>query len=86
MSAVDRESILEEVRQLPPEEQRELAQEILRLSARRQAIPASLRREPPAAPDPHAAPSADLRGAAKTETPIDDERLLDESRQERYGG
>ena len=86
MSAVNRESILEEVRQLPPEEQRALAQEILRLSAGGQAAPAPVRREPPTAPDPHLATSSDLRGAAKTETSIDDERLLDESRMERYGG
>lgn len=84
MSAVNRESILEEVRQLPPEEQRELAQEILRLSATGQATPAPARREPPPAPDPHVASAVDLRGIAKTETQIDDERLLDESRMERY--
>lgn len=82
MPALSREAILEAVRQLPPEEQRALALEILQALA---PIPtASARRELPPAPDPRSASAMDLRGIAKTDEPIDDARSLDESRTERY--
>jgi len=73
---VDRKMILEAIHQLPPDEQIEIAREILR------TVP---RREPPPAPDPLRATAASLRGIAKTDQPLDDARLLDESRMERYG-
>lgn len=79
MLHLDRKAVLEAVHRLPPEEQRELAREIL------QTAPAAPRREPPAAPDPHSSSAMDLRGVAKTDQPLDDARLLDESRMERYG-
>lgn len=82
MLHLDRKAILEAVHQLPPEEQRELAREILQTVA---AAPVTSRREPPAAPDPRTSSAVDLRGIAKTDAPLDDVRLLDESRMERYG-
>lgn len=82
MLHLDRKAILEAVHRLPPEEQRELAREILQTVP---AAPATSRREPPAAPDPHSSSAVDLRGVAKTDEPLDDARLLDESRMERYG-
>jgi hypothetical protein len=82
VAAIDRESILEAVHHLPPEEQRALALEILRALA---PMPtASIRRELPPAPDPRSASALALRGIAKTDKPIDDVRSLDESRTERF--
>ncbi len=85
MPAVNRETILAAVRQLPPAEQRKLAYEILQAATPGSLTPASPRREPPTAPDPHLASAMALRGVAKTATPIDDALHLDESRMERYG-
>jgi len=76
MLNLDRQTILEAIHQLPPDEQMEIAREILRTAPRR---------EPPPAPDPLRATAASLRGIAKTREPLDDARLLDESRMERYG-
>jgi hypothetical protein len=45
---------------------------------------APARRDLPPASDPRASSAMDLRGIAKTDDPIDDARLLDESRTERY--
>lgn len=82
MPALSREVILAAVYQLPPEEQRALALEILQALV---PIPtASARRELPPAPNPHSASAMALRGIAKTDEPIDDERSLDENRMERY--
>ena len=82
MAAIDRESILEAVHHLPPEEQRTLALEILRALT---PLPtASIQRELPPAPDPRSASAMALRGIAKTDEPINDVRSLDESRTERY--
>lgn len=85
MLHLDRETILEVVHRLPPEEQRELAQEILRTVPNTPPNPSVSRREPPAAPSASIGSAMALRGIAKTSEPIDDERLLDESRVERYG-
>lgn len=76
MQSVDRQTILEAVHQLPADEQWEIAQEILR------TVP---RREPPPVPSTDNGAAARLRGIAKTDTPLDDAHLLDESRTERYG-
>lgn len=76
MITVDKQSILDAVHQLPPEEQWELASEIMR------TVP---RREPPAAPLSQRGTAVGLRGLAKTDEPLDDAQLLDESRTERYG-
>ena len=86
MLHLDRQAILEAVHQLPPEEQRELAREILQTVARSSTLPAAPRREPPVAPSTHAGSAMSLRGIARTGEPLDDARLLDESRMERYGG
>lgn len=82
MPALSHEDILEAVHQLPSEEQRALALAILQAFAPSPAAPAQ--RELAPAPNPCGASAMKLRGIAKTETPIDDERLLDESRMERY--
>lgn len=80
MPALSREAILKAVHQLPPEEQRALALEILQALA---PMPtASVRRKLP--PAPRSVSTMALRGIAKTDEPIDDERSLDESRMERY--
>jgi len=76
MESVDRQTILEAVHQLSTDEQWEIAQEILR------TIP---RREPPPAPPRGSGAAVSLRGIATTEIPLDDRRLLEESRTERYG-
>lgn len=76
MPTLDRASILEAVRQLPADEQWEIAQAILQTAPRR---------VPPAAPTLNQGAAAALRGIAQTDTPLDDEQLLDESRTERYG-
>ena len=76
MPQLDRAAILDAVRQLPPEEQWAIAQAILQMAPRR---------EPPAAPTPDQGTAAALRGIAETNEPLDDTRLLDESRTERYG-
>ena len=76
MLHLDRKTILDAVHQLPPEEQWEIAREILR---------AAPRREPPAAPPPNRGTAASLRGIARTEEPLDDARLLEEGLTERYG-
>ena len=83
MPGRDRGALLEAIRRLPPDEQRELALEILREVHPASAAPT--RREPPAAPDPRSASAMSLRGIAKTGQPLDDEALLEESRMERYG-
>ena len=77
MPQLSRQAILDAVQQLPPEEQAALAQEILA------ALQKDGRREPPPAPTGGSAMS--LRGIARTEAPLDDRQLLDESREERYG-
>ena len=77
MTQLTRQAILDEVQQLPPEEQAAIAQEIMR------ALTKDTRRELP--PAPTGGSAASLRGIAHTDTPLDDERLLDESRQERFG-
>ena len=77
MPHLSRQAILDAVQQLPIEEQAALAQEILA------ALQKDGRREPPPAPKGGSAMS--LRGIARTETPLDDRQLLDESREERYG-
>jgi hypothetical protein len=84
MLQLDRKAILKAVRRLPPEEQRELARKILQMAPTPSSPSSSVRREPQAAPDPRLVSAASLRGIAKTEVPLDDERLLDESRMERY--
>jgi hypothetical protein len=84
MLSLDREAILEAIRRLPLEEQRKIAQEIMRAISITSLTPPPGRREPPPAPDPYAASAMSLRGIAKTEEPLEDERLLDESRMERY--
>lgn len=76
MQSVDREAILEAVHQLSAKEQWEVAQEILRTIPRREPLPA---------PPKGTGAAASLRGIAKTEIPLDDRRLLEESRTERYG-
>lgn len=76
MPLLDRETILEAVRQLPPEEQWEIAEAILQTASRRAL---------PAAPTPEQGTAAALRGIAQTDAPLNDEALLDESRMERYG-
>ena len=85
MLDLDRKAILDAVHQLPPEEQRELAQEILRTVSDSFPNPSIPRREPPPAPDASSGSAMALRGIAKTAEPLDDKRLLDESRMERYG-
>jgi hypothetical protein len=82
MPSLNREDILKVVRELPPEQQRALALEILQALAPTPAVP--VRRELPPDPDPRASSAMDLRGIAKTDAPIDDMRALDESRLERY--
>ena len=77
MPQLTRQAILDAVQQLPPQEQAALAQEILA------ALQKDTRREPPPAPKGGSAMS--LYGIARTETPLDDRKLLDESREERYG-
>jgi hypothetical protein len=77
MPQLSRQAILDAVHQLPPEEQVALAQEIMR------ALTQDTRRELP--PVPKRGSAASLRGIARTDTPLDDEKLLDESRQERFG-
>lgn len=77
MPQLTRQAILDAVHQLPPEEQVALAQEIM------QALAQDTRRELP--PAPNGGSAASLRGIARTDEPLDDERLLDESRQERFG-
>lgn len=76
MLSVDRQTILEAVHKLSADEQWEIAQEILR------AVP---RREPPPVPSRRRGAAASLRGIAKTEIPLDDTRLLEETRTKRYG-
>jgi hypothetical protein len=73
---LDRQTILDAVHQLPPDEQVEIAREILRTAPRR---------EPPAAPNPHQGTAASLRGIAKTPEPLNDSRLMSETLMERYG-
>jgi hypothetical protein len=85
MLELDRAAILAAVRRLPPEEQRDLAQEILQTAPVPPLPSTAGRREPPPAPDPRLASAVALRGIAKTAVPLDDARLLDESRMERYG-
>lgn len=85
MLQLEREAILEAVRRLPPEEQRELAHEILRTAPASSPAPAPARRVPPAAPDPRKVSAVSLRGTVRTDEPLDDARLLDESRMERFG-
>ncbi len=75
MLKLDRETILEAVHQLPPDEQVQIAHEILRTA---------VRRELPPAPGPDQSSAMSLCGIAKTTEPLDDKRLLDESRMERY--
>jgi hypothetical protein len=77
MPHMTRQAILDAVHQLPPEEQVALAQEIL------ETAPPDARREPP--PAPTGGSAARLRGIAKTARPLNDQQLLDDSRQERYG-
>ncbi len=77
MPQLTRQAILDAVHQLPPEEQVALAQEIM------QALAQDTRRELP--PAPQGGSAASLRGIARTVTPLDDEQLLDESRDGRYG-
>jgi hypothetical protein len=77
MPQLPRQAILDAVHQLPTDEQVALAQEILK------AVQNDGRREPP--PAPTGGSAASLRGIARTDTPLDDERLLEESRQERFG-
>ncbi len=77
MPHMTRQAILDAVHQLSPDEQVALAQEILETAAK------DARREPP--PAPKGGSAASLRGIARTATPLDDQQLLDESRQERYG-
>lgn len=77
MSEMTRQAILDAVHQLPPEEQVAIAQEIM------QALAQDVKRELP--PAPQGGSAASLRGIARTAEPLDDEKLLDESRQERYG-
>lgn len=72
-----RQEILDAVHQLPPEEQVALAQQILADAQK------DRRREPPPAPKGGSAMS--LRAIARTAEPIDEQQLLDESRQERFG-
>ena len=76
MPQLSRQAILDAVHQLPPEEQAAIAQEIMR------ALTQDTRRELP--PVPQGGSAANLRGIAHTATPLDDEKLLDESREERY--
>jgi hypothetical protein len=77
MPQLSRQAILDAVHQLPPEEQVALAQEIMR------ALAQDTRREPP--PAPKGGSVMDLRGIARTAEPIDEQQLLDESRDERFG-
>lgn len=76
MPALDGATILEAVRLLPAEDQWAIAEAILQTAPRRM---------PPAAPTPQQGTAAALRGIAQTDTPLDDQQLLDESRMERYG-
>ena len=85
MLQLEREAILEAVRRLPPEEQRELAHEILRTAPLPASTPSPARREPPAAPDPRILSAMSLRGIVSTDEPLNDVRLLDETRMERFG-
>jgi len=75
MSGLDRKAILEAVHRLPTDEQWQLASEIMRTAPRR---------EPPAAPSLQRGTATSLRGIARTGEPLDDERMLDESRKERF--
>ncbi len=77
MPQLSRQAILDAVHQLPPEEQAAPAQEIMR------ALAQNTKRELP--PAPQGGSAASLRGIAHTDTPLDEEQLLDESRQERFG-
>lgn len=61
MPTLDRGAILEAIRGLPLEEQRKIAQEILRATATVPLTPPSGRREPPRAPDPRTASAMSLR-------------------------
>ena len=63
MLHLDRKTILEAIQQLPPDEQMEIAREILQTAPRH---------EPPSAPDPFQTTAASLRGIAKTDQPLDD--------------
>lgn len=76
MPHLDRAAILEAVHQLSAAEQEEIARANLATLARR---------EPPPAPPPARGSAAALRGIAQTDQPLDDDKLLDESRTERYG-
>ena len=76
MPQLTRQAILDAVQQLPPEEQAAIAQEIMR------TLTQNTRRKLP--PAPQGGSAASLRGIARTATPLDDEKLLDESREERY--
>lgn len=77
MPQLSRQAILDAVHQLPPEEQVAIAQEIM------QALTQDTKREPP--PAPKGGSVMDLRGIARTAESIDEQQLLDESRQERLG-
>jgi hypothetical protein len=77
MSQLSRQAILDAVHRLPPKEQTALAQEIL------QTLTQDTKRELP--PAPQGGSAASLRGIARRATPLDDEQLLDGSRQERFG-
>ncbi len=77
MPQLSRQAILDAVHQLPPEEQAAIAQEIMR------ALAQNTRRELP--PAPKGGSAASLRGIARTAEPIDEQQLLDESRDERFG-
>ncbi|HKW21973.1 MAG TPA: hypothetical protein VJO13_11390 [Ktedonobacterales bacterium] len=77
MPQLSRQAILDAVHQLPPKEQAAIAQEIMR------ALTQNTRRELP--PAPQGGSAASLRGIARTDTPIDEQQLLDESRDERFG-
>jgi hypothetical protein len=77
MLQLSRQAILDAVHQLAPEEQVALAQEIIR------ALAQDTRRELP--PAPQGGSVMDLRGIARTAEPIDEQQLLDESRDERFG-
>ncbi|WIG60087.1 MAG: hypothetical protein OJF49_002835 [Ktedonobacterales bacterium] len=72
---LDRQAIMEAVRQLPTDEQWEIAREIVQTAPRR---------EPPPTPDRGQGSAMSLRGIVRTARPLDETALLDEIRRERY--
>lgn len=75
MTFLDRQAILDAIHQLPAQEQWDFAAEILRTAPRC---------EPPAAPAPRQGEATSGRGISRTEEPLDEARLLEERRMERY--